>query len=79
MKTTLDLDGRLLAEAKAAAARQHTSLTRLIEQGIQLRLRPPRPSARKRSKIDIPVFHGKGGLRPGINPTRNRSLYDAAD
>lgn len=39
MKTTLDLNDQLLADAKALAARQRTSLTRLIEEGLQLRLR----------------------------------------
>lgn len=39
MKTTLDINAALLADAKALAARQRTSLTRLIEEGLQLRLR----------------------------------------
>ena len=39
MKTTLDLNDQLLADAKALAAQQRTSLTRLIEEGLQLRLR----------------------------------------
>ena len=33
MKTTLDLNDQLLADAKALAAHQRTSLTRLIEEG----------------------------------------------
>ena len=39
MKTTLDLNDQLLVNAKALAAQQKTSLTRLIEEGLQLRLR----------------------------------------
>jgi Family of unknown function (DUF6364) len=39
MKTTLDINDTWLARAKALAARQRTSLTRLIEEGLQLRLR----------------------------------------
>ena len=39
MKTTLNLNDQLLADAKALAAQQRTSLTRLIEEGLQLRLR----------------------------------------
>lgn len=34
MRTTLDLNDDLLARAKAEAARQRTSLTRLIERGL---------------------------------------------
>ena len=39
MKTTLDLNDQLLADAKSLAAQQRSSLTRLIEEGLQLRLR----------------------------------------
>lgn len=38
MKITLNLDDTLLAEAKTLAAQQRTSLARLIEEGLQLRL-----------------------------------------
>jgi hypothetical protein len=39
VRTTLDLDDGLLAEAKALAARERLTLTRLIEEGLALRLR----------------------------------------
>lgn len=80
MRTTLDLSDDLLAEAKALAARERLSLTRLIEQGLALRMRqalsptagsPPRP---------LPVFPGRGGLVAAIaDPGSNRQLLDAAD
>ena len=44
MKTTLDLNDQLLADAKALAAQQRTSLTRVIEEGLQLRLHVKSPS-----------------------------------
>jgi len=37
MKTTLNLNDQLLADAKALAAQQRKSLTRLIEERLQLR------------------------------------------
>lgn len=37
--TTLNLNDQLLADAKALAAQQRTSLTRLVEEGLRLRLR----------------------------------------
>lgn len=43
MKTTLNLNDTLLAEAKALAVQQRTSLTRRIEEGLQLRLRSRPP------------------------------------
>lgn len=76
MKTTLDLNDALVAEAKVVAARQRTSLTRLIEEGLQLRLR-----ARKQAAISvrIPVHRGKGGLAAGLDGLSNKALLDAAD
>jgi hypothetical protein len=81
MKTTLDLDSDLLRQAKAAAALEGTSLTRLIEEGLSLRLRVPVASGRAMQPVrPVPVFtRGRGGLRPGIDPCSNRSLLDAAD
>jgi len=34
MKTTLDIDDQLRADAKALAAQQRTSLTRVVEEGL---------------------------------------------
>ena len=76
MKTTLNLNDSLLIEAKALAAKQRTSLTRLIEEGLQLRLRS-RPVQAK--AVRLPVYRGKGGLQPGLDGRSNRALLDAAD
>lgn len=76
MKTTLDINDQLLIDAKALAAQQRTSLTRLIEEGLQLRLRAsaaPRPTA----ELRLPVFKGTGGLVPGFNPLSNRAMREA--
>lgn len=78
MKTTLDINDSLLAKAKALAAQQRTSLTRLIEEGLQLRLRSSYTAARK-SKRKIPVFNGRGGMVAGVNPSSNKAMLDAAD
>jgi hypothetical protein len=78
MKTTLDIDDTLLASAKSLAARQRTSLTRLIEEGLQLRLRAPGRAAGK-ANPKIPVFRGRGGLVAGIQPGSHRAMLDAAD
>ena len=81
MKTTLDINDALLANAKALAARQQTSLTRLIEEGLQLRLRASRASRAlaKPATRKLPVFKGRGGLVAGIDARSNRSMLDAAD
>jgi len=78
MKTTLDINDQLLANAKVLAVQQGTSLKRLIEEGLQLRLRnaakPPRAP-----KPRIPVLKGRGGLMEGVNPISNKALLAAAD
>jgi hypothetical protein len=76
MKTTLDLNDALLTKAKALAAEQHTSLTRLIEEGLQLRLRAQRAPSRT---VRLPVYRGKGGLAPGLDGLNNKGLLEAAD
>lgn len=76
MKTTLDLNDALLTRAKTLAAQQRTSLTRLIEEGLQLRLRAQRTRAKR---VCLPVYRGKGGLAPGLDGTSNRAMLDAAD
>lgn len=78
MKTTLDLDDDLLARAKALAAMERKSLTRLIEEGLSLRLRKTAADQGGAQSV-IPVFGGGGGLLAGIDPCSNRSLLDACD
>lgn len=76
MKTTLDLNDQLLANAKAVAAQQRTSLTRLIEEGLQLRLRAQvaQPAG---TRLRLPVFNGRGGLAVGVDPHSNKALLEA--
>lgn len=76
MKTTLNLNDTLMTQAKALAAQQRTSLTRLIEEGLQLRMRlqPAPPKA-----LQLPIFRGKGGLVSGLTGLSNKEMLDAAD
>ena len=78
MKTTLDLNDQLLADAKALAAQQRTSLTRVIEEGLQLRLRA-KAAGPGRVRRRVPVFRGRGGLVAGIDAASNKSLLAALD
>ena len=80
MKTTLDINDTLLTDAKALAAKQRTSLTRLIEEGLQLRLRAARSRRAVKARVPLlPVYPGKGGLVAGVNPLSNKSMLDAMD
>lgn len=75
MKTTLDINDQLLADAKTLAAQQRTSLTRLIEEGLQLRLRTQ--AAPQRGKLRLPVFKGRGGLAAEVDPLSNKAMLAA--
>lgn len=77
MRTTLNLDDALVIRAKQVAASERTTLTRLIEEGLRMRLRQTEVSDRKPGAI--PVFAGQGGLLPGIDSLRSQSLTEAAD
>ncbi len=76
MKTTLNLNDQLLADAKALAAQQRTSLTRLIEEGLQLRLRAQKATTKPPR---MPVYRGRGGLVPGLDALSNKALLEAAE
>jgi hypothetical protein len=77
MKTTLDLRDDLLARAKELAARRRTSLTKIIEESLALRLRRQQIVVSKLKAL--PLSTRSGGLRKGVDGTSNRSLFEAAD
>lgn len=78
MKTTLDLQDKLLARSKALAALERTTLTKLVEEGLALKLRREQARAPVELK-DLPLSNRKGGLCEGLDGTSNRSLLDAAE
>jgi hypothetical protein len=78
MKTTLNLHDALVLEAKALAVRQRSTLTRLIEEGLRMRLRAAdQPLATQRKPM--PVFAGKSGLAPGLSGLSTREMLDRLD
>ena len=79
MKTTLDLNDALLRNAKVLAVRQGSSLTRLIEEGLRMRLTAQHGAGKTARAPKLPVSRRSGGMLPGINPRSNRAMLDAAD
>ena len=73
MRTTLDLDDSLLRAAKKAAAEEGTTLTRLIEEALRLRLLPP-PSSGKPFRLKLLVKRGR--LRAGVDLADRDALYE---
>jgi len=78
MKTTLNLNDQLVADAKALAAQQRTSLTRLIEEGLRLRLHANAGST-SRARVRLPVFKGRGGLVAWVDPLSNKAMLQALE
>ena len=78
MKTTLNIHDALLSEAKALAARQQLTLTRLIEEGLRMRLRAAQGNPAVKSR-PMPVFNGKTGLAVGLSGLSTREMMDASD
>ena len=77
MRTTITIDDALLAEAKRRAAERGQTLGELVEdhlrEGLARAATPTRPLE------EIPVFHGRGGVKPGVEVTSNASLLEAME
>jgi hypothetical protein len=78
MKTTLNIRDDLVAEAKARAIKEASTLTKLVEEGLSLRLRIRSVDSGLPLK-ELPLSKRSGGLRKGIDGRSNRALFDAAD
>jgi len=63
MQTTLRLNDELYRQAKAQAAAQGISVTKLVEEAIREHLSKP-PAAPRRRRIRLPVSTATGGLLP---------------
>ena len=75
MRTTVNIDDRLLEWAKGVAKEREVSLGDLVDEALQRLLMTPRDT----EGPDLPVFQGGGGVMPGVDLTSNRSMFDAAD
>lgn len=77
MRTVLELNDDLVSQAKNLAAQEHTTLNGLIEDALKRYLQM---LSSKHSTVNLPVFHGEGGLAATVADTlTNRALLDAAD
>ncbi len=76
LRTTISLDGELLAMAKKTARQSGLTLGELIEEALHRHLAPEQGSTHSPA---IPVFRAGDGVRPGIDVTSNRALIEALD
>ncbi len=75
MRTTVTIDDNLLLLAKERAAEQGKTLGDLVEMSLHYYLAMPKPVVGP----PLPVFEGDTGFAPGVDPTSNASMLDAAD
>ena len=73
MRTTINLDDALLAEAKQVAARTGRSLTAVVEDALRQSLYRRDPATRQ--SVELPVF-GEGGTQPGVDLDDSAALLD---
>ena len=77
MRTTITLDDHLLARLKKRAAESGTSVSRLIEQAIQL-LMQASPRAKRKSGFRLVTF-GAGGHFSKLNIDKTSALLESDD
>ena len=78
MRTTLNIDAHVLAEFKRVAADTHRTLSAVIEDSLRHDLsRRQTPDAE--APLPFPVFHGRGGLLPGVDLDSNADLFGHLD
>lgn len=74
MRTTIKIDDRLLAEAKARAAASGRTLNAVVEDALResLSRRPPDAGARR---VELPTFPGSR-LLPGVDLDDSAALLE---
>ena len=76
MRTTVAIDDKLLALAKRRATERGQTLGEYVEDSLRRNvLRGDAVS----TTPQIPVFTRGTGMRPGIDASSNRALFDALD
>jgi hypothetical protein len=74
---TISLAENLVKQARIKAIQEGTSLSAKVREMLAAYVRQDAPTA----PVVIPKLPtgGSGGLMPGIDPSSNRSFYDAMD
>jgi hypothetical protein len=78
MRTTINLDDQLLAEAKLLAQQSGKTLTAVIEDALRERLARRMAPGRAAESFRLHTFTGKG-LQPGVDLDNSAALRDLMD
>jgi hypothetical protein len=75
VRTTVTIDDKLFELVMDRAREEGRTLGEYVEAALRQRVAQPRSIG----DPPIPVFRGDKGFAPGIDPSSNASLLDAAD
>lgn len=75
MRTTLNLNDALVAEVKARALAERTSMTSLIEEALRARLAETRGG----SSVQLPTYGTPGGTAFLVDLRDRDAVWDALD
>lgn len=76
MRTTIAVDDRLLTAARRLAKQRDQTLGHLVEDALRREIAAGRPA---QAGVEVPVFRGSGGPRPGVDLRSNRAMRAALD
>ena len=76
MRTTVNIDDERLTAARDRARERGTTLGQLLEDALR---RSVAAEATTKVGPPIPVFRGGTGLRPGVDLSSNRAIYELLD
>jgi hypothetical protein len=77
MRTTLNIDARILAEYKKLAAETHHTLSYVIQDALRAALEARQGPVRAPAR-ELPVFHGEGVQR-GVDLDETSAVLDRID
>ncbi len=75
---TISVDDNLIKQARVRAIQEGTSVSAKVREFLAQYANATAQAAPTKP-VSLPVFRGGGGLMPGIDPSSNRSMLDAAD
>lgn len=79
MKTTLELDDALLAEAKVVAARRRTTLNAMVEHALRRELAPASAESSAGGAAGLPKLPKRGTTNPNAELHRRLAEGDIED
>lgn len=74
---TISLDDAIIRKARIRAIEEGTSVSAKVREFLAHYAKVD--STDTSALPALPVFQGTGGLQPGINPSSNKSMLQAAD